>query len=380
MATLYSLSIELLDIVAQQLCVHCVPPPSPPPRLRESLSGHWYMDHSNLWSLYLSSRRLRDAATRYLYHYPSLNKVNTWEDLARNTRMQLAKRFVDYKCMARHVKRIRLHIVDMTNLQLHAWDPSVRKYFEGVLESKYGGYQMQKTPDPRLLLVSSLCSNLQELWVPEVSETDLLITLIPPNSMLSLKTLVINSELDPEDGLDLSTHVDLFRAAPNITSLQLGQVRAIPNLAELGVVFNKVKYLAMRSCPIPIPDFRNILRSCPQLETLLHDPGWHIYEPFPPLQVKDAILEDAPNLKSFYFDVSNCYMRDSDDWLDGENEAKETLEKHGIDCIFDDEEWDPVNSHEGSETSGSGTVSMEKSEKSRIKWEWRDGLGYPQGV
>lgn len=360
MQSISQLPAELIDEIVGSLCLYCCPPHTEP-REYECQDEHCWSPEERLrvktlTSLCMTSKSLNASATRHLYHCPTPEK---WSSLART--------LITAPDKARCVKDLRLGVSDWPDdsslipetvvayrgARIEAYVPvlgSVEDFdraeyfadysFEGTVHAEgFVHYNDNITVD----IVTSLCPSLERL------EASLgyfkAFCFCAPNSLMALTHVSLRHN-DTEGGLGLDDITDLFRAAPNLTSISLYQVSmegddddgddgddgSDNDSKDVPVPLHLVKYLRLQNSAVGKGALGVILRTCPNLETFEYDAGGSCigYEQFTPLQAKDMIFRYAPSLRAFRLDLTNADFF-VDDGEVGFEEAEEALTSRGID-------------------------------------------------
>ncbi|KXX78239.1 hypothetical protein MMYC01_206474 [Madurella mycetomatis] len=333
MPSFHSLSLELVQEIVDQLCLHCTSP-EPWQRIYEEL-GILKRDRktdshiATLTSLCLTSRWLNDIATRRLYHRPSCAK---WWLLARTL---IARRDI-----AQYVKQLNIgdflppdtsiprevseYYIEKRLPHVQALPEAEHANFLADIEEKVTSGEINTVVN----ILISLCPNLENLDTT-ISYFEVF-SFCLPQSIAAVKNLAVNYE-DLECGIRFEGLMAFFLAAPNLTAIHCFALEICDGLP---LTLDHVTLLDLQDSCISTDSLANILRACPRLETLKYIAGGPSFgdEQFDPQDAKDVILEHAPNLKYFNLDMIKDTTRGWDEEVF--SDARKGLAERNIDFLF----------------------------------------------
>ncbi|KAL2022207.1 hypothetical protein VTK56DRAFT_5817 [Thermocarpiscus australiensis] len=329
-----NLPAEIVDAIVGVLCLHCTPGDvrqcfiesrdcaNPGPTEHSRVSA--------LLSLCLTSRQLNSVATRHLYHRPLVRErwllartLVAREDLALLVRdwhtgnMPLAK---ELSCPP----EVETYFAD----QYRSWvnrQPEDRALLACNSKDKYDRMIKRSSSFP-LDILTSLCPNLETL---HAYIGDYYVSMFfPPQSLLRLQNVALRRPYSEDYNIhrDLRDFIPLFRAAPNITKILFHDMRGCD---ELGLTLDKLTHLNIRDCAFDGVSLANILRACPNLETLEYDMGVYVFADFTPNEARDAIFRHCPNLKIFRLYICAVVYGDGN-WDVDLEELEQTLMERGV--------------------------------------------------
>ena len=345
MASLQGLPNELLERIAASLCTHC----SAPASCQQCASGGLVVspyctgyglpqgtlndkDQSRaLGALCLTSRRLRDAATRPLYHRPNTKK---WWLL---TRTLLAR-----PDLALQVKQLYLPDSLASPGDESAIPPEVLAYYK----ARDDAYAASLSEDQRahrrprddalisgntnaeVSIVTSLCRNV-EMLEAVIGYFDVF-QFCAPLSMPLLHDLEL-AHADTEGGIHLGNLVPLFKAAPNLRVIQCYAV-AEDEGKDLGVTLDQLRVLELKYSAMCAEALAFLLKACPAVETLRYVAGGATVgsEQFNPSEARDVILRHGRKLKRVALDFTDADFWDEDWNGEEKGEVEESFKQRGI--------------------------------------------------
>lgn len=333
MPSFRSLSLELVQEIIDQLCLHCASP-EPWQRINEDV-GILKRDRktdshiATLASLCLTSRWLNDIATCHLYHRPSCAK---WWLLART--------LITRKDIAQYVKQLNIgdFLSPDTALPREVSEYYIEKllsHAQGLPEAERADFLADKEEkvtsgeiNTVVDILTNLCPNLENLDTT-ISYFEVF-SFCLPQSMATVKSLAVNYE-DLECGIRFEDLRAFFLAAPNITAIRCF---ALETCDGLPFTLDNVTHLDLQHSCISADSLANILRACPRLETLQYEAGGPAVgdDQFDPQDAKDMILEHAPNLKCFGLDMTEDTTRGWDE--EEVADAKKGLTERNINFSF----------------------------------------------
>ncbi|KAL2127201.1 hypothetical protein VTI74DRAFT_11109 [Chaetomium olivicolor] len=318
MPSFQGLPFELVECIAESLCLHCTPRPScqcSPRCVDVSPNSICYTrrdvpswdpkarSHA-LGALCLTSRRLKDAAMRHLYHSPKTKR-----------RWLLARTLLRHPHLAQHVKTLYFPEF-LDECEKSAIPSEVLSYYQIQLDS----YSKSMAEDERLerdnyiwedygindliTMVASLCPMVEA--VEAVVSYDIIFHLCPPASLQSLHTAEL-AYWDTENGMSLESLIPLFKAAPNLSVLRCRSV-SDEGGEDLGLTLATVatvKQVEFFNSAMSADALRALLMAFPGLETFRYEAGGACvgYEQFNPSQARDLMMEHGWRLKRVAIDL-----------------------------------------------------------------------------
>ncbi|KAK3390719.1 hypothetical protein B0H63DRAFT_466329 [Podospora didyma] len=367
MPSLQSLPFELIQRIADSLCLHCTPLPQrcewdiplrqPDWKPRDSLpvSSHCgcrrhrvyvteaRVHSSALAALCLTSKRLRDAAARPLYHRPNTSKwwllartlLARPDDLARDVKELFSpESFVEPEDESHVSPQVRAYLTSLVDAHVASMPEGYRREYLRLRAMNDKVMSMYDTD--KISLITTLCPNAETIeavvWFGDI------FCFSAPNSLPRLHTVEL-VEGDTEGGIEVTgSLLQLWKAAPNLqvirgTSMSqetAGEGRTQP----LGVVLDKVKVVEFENSTISAEALALLLKLCPKLETFYYSAGDACvgYEQFDPSQAKELLLWHGNSLKKVELDLGrwDCW-EEWDMWEeDDEADAIEAFEERGV--------------------------------------------------
>ncbi|KXX82804.1 hypothetical protein MMYC01_200773 [Madurella mycetomatis] len=349
MTKLQDLPFELIERIAESLCRHCTGPHSHDCETSAlainpyggCVCSQSYAQESSrtLGALCLTSRRLRDAAIRPLYHRPNVRK---WWLLAGTV---LAR-----PDLARHIKALYFHEGFAYTESEPVIPPAVVFYFN----ARFDKYRASLTTDEQIDLdyclgddpgsltsanggawaisiLTSLCPGAESIEAVVSGYPNLFDVCTPP-LLLSLHTIEL-SHWDTENGINLSSMAVLLRAAPNLRALRCRSVSDEEG-KELGVVLEKLTEVEFQNSAMTAEALKALLKACPGLETFKYEAGGVVvgYYQFNPAEVRDLVSQYGTRMKKVVMDLREGEYSDGlQDWdWDECEEVEEAFTEMGI--------------------------------------------------
>ncbi|KAK4205396.1 hypothetical protein QBC40DRAFT_320102 [Triangularia verruculosa] len=329
MPSLQTLPFELLEQVTKSLCLRCTRRPSC------RCSSDCIIDVSTykssichtrpswdpeartraLGALCLTSHRLKDAATRHLYHHPHTKK---W--------WLLAGTLLRQPRLARDVKT--LYLPDKMGVYLPekaALPPEFLSFYQAQLDHYSASVpedEFRQRRDQRIweingdndivAMLSSLCPAVET--IEAVVTEDVVFHLCPPASLPSLRTVELGFwGIEGEGGIPLRSLVPLFKAAPNLVVLRCHSMSDEEGGVGLGVTAGTVEEVEFLNSAISADALRSLLEGCPGLKTFRYAAGSFCagFAQFRWSQARDLIIEHAPRLERVVIDFAGLVTWDS---------------------------------------------------------------------
>lgn len=295
-----SLDLFTLEAIVRAICPQCTPDHELTERV--CLSGCYPLPCGDLGSeheriaslaaLCLTSRQISAVATPHLYHRPT---CSPWWGLARTllARPDLASR-VKHLCTRGWTGSGTIVESSLGELQSY-WERQAPGGFEDADEI---AHILNVRMNYVVLLVSSLCPNLEEL--DAVIDYEDVAELQEPVALERLRTIALSYE-DTEFGLGVETLSPVIRAAPNIETLMGWQVGTEGHTADLA----NLKHLYLDNSYVSADGLRELLSSCPRLESFRYVSGDATVgdQHFEPDEAQRTIVEFVPRLKSLHLNL-----------------------------------------------------------------------------
>jgi hypothetical protein len=290
-----------------------------------------------LAALCITSRWLKDAAIRPLYHRPDTQK---WWLLTRT--------LLRHPSLAQHVKHIcepgwpesiaspralstiPADVLSYYNITLKARAASIPEHDrERLLEFLEDDALFSRSETaPQFSMLATLCPKLEAL------ETTIGLHapfhFLAPGSMPFLRSVEV-SFWDTENGFSLAEVVPLLKAAPNLAAIELNSVDDEED-PDLGYVSDKVKRVEFGVSAISAGALATVLRAFPAMEVFMYEAGGNLIGDvqFNPGQAKDMLLGHYGRLEKVELNLTEAW----DHWdLDGENDWEEWTEAETLDVV-----------------------------------------------